>query len=111
MCNAVTIVAFVATAVTTVPVSRPVIAILRASAESTLLSDGTGNTAGFANVVPVETDEPPTVNALVAAIAFVALSIAIVMAAAKAIDVFFLNEFILFISPFIRSNSRNGILF
>ena len=68
VCSAVTIVAFVATAETTVPVSSPVIAILRASAESTLLSAGTGNTDGLAAVVPVETDDPPTVSVVVAAV-------------------------------------------
>lgn len=62
--SAGTIVALDAVAETTVPVSRPVSAILSASAESTELSAGTGSTAGFDAIVPVDTDDPPTVRAV-----------------------------------------------
>jgi hypothetical protein len=94
--RAVTIFPLVATAETTVPVSSPVSAILRASAESTELSAGTGSAIAVAADVPaVAGAEPPTVKVVVAALAGVATSVPTVMAATipRAI---FLNEFIHF---------------
>jgi len=60
-------VALVATAVTTVPVSKPVIAIFNASAKSTLLSAGTGSATGAVAAVPPVAADPFTVNVVVAA--------------------------------------------
>jgi hypothetical protein len=82
-----------AIAETTVPVSRPVRAIFSASAESTELSAGTGNTTGFAAARPVETDDPPTVKVVVAALAGVATIVAIDIAATTPTAIF-LNDFI-----------------
>ena len=92
--RAVTIFPLVETAETTVPVSKPVRAILRASAESTELSAGTGNAIAVAAVVPaVAGAEPPTVRVVVAALAGVATSELKVMAATTPRAIF-LNDFI-----------------
>jgi hypothetical protein len=95
-CRADTIVAFVVTTVTTVPVST-VATNLSASVTSILLSDGTGNAAG---VAIAEADDlsvfaAPRVTATVitAALAGVATTVPNVMAATMARAIF-LNEFI-----------------
>jgi hypothetical protein len=96
VCRADTIVAFVVTTVTTVPVST-VATNLSASVTSILLSDGTGNAAG---VAIAEADDlsvfaAPRVTATVitAALAGVATTVPNVMAATMARAIF-LNEFI-----------------
>ena len=101
--TAETIVALTATAVTTVPVSTDVTAIFNASAASTLLSAGTGKDTGVVTTVPPVAADPATVNVTVPALALAAgdTSIVLVRAAAMISDTF-LNEFILFISPYVN---------
>jgi hypothetical protein len=88
-----TIVAFVATADTAVPVSTDVIAIFNASAASMLLSAGTGSATGAVAAVPPVAADPATVRVVVAAFAAGDTSIVLVRAAAMISDTF-LNEFI-----------------
>jgi hypothetical protein len=93
--RAETIVALVATAVTTVPVSTDVTAIFNASAASILLSAGTGSDTGAVATVPPTAADPATVSVTVPALALAAgdTSIVLVRAAAMISDTF-LNEFI-----------------
>jgi hypothetical protein len=93
-----TMVAFIATAVTDVPVSTDVTAIFNASAASILLSAGTGSATGAVATVPPVAAEPATVKVVVAALAAGDISIVLVRAAAMISDTL-LNDFILFISP------------
>jgi hypothetical protein len=83
-------------------VSRPVMANLTASAASTELSAGTGIAiAVVADAPVVDAAEPPTVRVVdTAAFAAVDTSIVLVRAAAMISDTF-LNEFILFFSPYL----------
>ena len=67
--RAETIVALVATAVTTVPVSTDVTAIFNASAASILLSAGTGSDTGVPTTVPPVAADPATVRVTVPALA------------------------------------------
>ena len=94
MCNAETIVAFVATAVTLVPTSTVAINF-SASAASTELSAGTGNAAGvaIADAVVFATVSSDTATVITAAFAGVATIVPSVMAATMA-SASFLNEFI-----------------
>ena len=97
--NAGTIDAFVADAETTVPVSRPVRAIRKASAESTELSAGTGSTVGFDAITPVDTDDPPTERAVDTAADAGRIARTEPVKAAAMTTAVFLNEFIYF--PFL----------
>jgi hypothetical protein len=94
VCSADTIVAFVATTETDVPVST-VATNLSASAASTELSAGTGNEAGVAIVdaVVFATESNDTATVITAALAGVATIVPKVMAATMARAIF-LNEFI-----------------
>ncbi len=82
-------VAFVATAVTTVPVSKPVTAIRSASAKSTLLSAGTGSATGAVAAVPPVAAEPLTVRVNVFAFADGTKRTVLVNAAALTSAIFF----------------------
>jgi hypothetical protein len=84
-------------------VSTPVTAIFNASAASTLLSAGTGSDTGVVTTVPPVAAVPATVRVTVPALALAAgdTSIVLVRAAAMISDTF-LNEFILFISPYVN---------
>jgi hypothetical protein len=95
VCSADTIVAFVATTVTAVPVST-VVTNFSASAASTELSAGTGNEAGVAIAEAVVLGVPArsTATVITAAFAGVATIVPNVMAATMA-RASFLNEFIL----------------
>jgi hypothetical protein len=94
VCNADTIVAFVADTVTAVPVST-VATNLSASAASIELSAGTGNAAGVAIAEAVVLGVPArsTATVITAALAGVATIVLKVMAATMARAIF-LNEFI-----------------
>jgi hypothetical protein len=94
VCSADTIVAFVATTETTVPVST-VATNLSASAASTVLSAGTGNAAGvaIAELVVFAVPSRDTATVITAALAGVATIVPKVMAATMA-SAIFLNEFI-----------------
>ena len=97
--RAVTILPFVADAETVVPVSKPERLILRASAESTELSAGTGNAIAVAAVVPaVAGAEPPTVNVVdTAALAGVAINEPKVMAATTPRAIFLIEVIYIFL--------------
>jgi hypothetical protein len=82
-------VAFVATAVTTVPVSKPVTAIFSTSAKSTLLSAGTGSATGAIAAVPPVAAEPLTVSVNVFAFADGTRRTVLVNAAALTSAIFF----------------------
>jgi len=94
VCSADTIVAFVVTTETTVPVST-VATNLSASAASTVLSAGTGNAAGVEidEAVVLAVPASYTATDITAALAGVATIVPIVMAATMA-SAIFLNEFI-----------------
>jgi hypothetical protein len=100
-CSADTIVAFVATAVTDVPVAT-VATNLSASAASTALSAGTGNAAGvaIAEAVVLAVPSNDTATVITAAFAGATATMPKVMAATTASAIFF-NEFITYFSLFI----------
>jgi uncharacterized spore protein YtfJ len=94
VCNADTIVAFVAETVTLVPVST-VATNFSASAASIVLSAGTGNAAGvaIADAVVLAVPSRDTATVITAALAGEATIVAVVMAATTARAIF-LNDFI-----------------
>jgi len=101
VCKADTIVQFVQVAETDVP--DETVAIKRnASAESTVLSAGTGNAAGVVieELVVLAVPSRDTATVITAALAGVAISVPIVMAATTAREIF-LNEFIFLLLLFI----------